>query len=259
MKTVIPLNTIVEYKLTSNSSPLSFDTVDQIMKLAHEAYKAEKGVLSVFPLDKLDKDIEWKWQTDRGSLPKRIESWFYKQHKIKLSSVVTSNIGNVARAVIPKDQIYYFDFTKDLNWNQGDFGDHGSCFFRPDGPGYQPEAMKNSGRFYGVRFFKKVPQNSNMSLDVEKFYENEDGYYIGISRAWMGESPRTNSTLKVLFNGYGLTTNQISTIVADYLEADRKRVYITGTDLYMNGDGYVIGDSGEVNKLGDSFNLDFAS
>lgn len=255
MTKTIPLDKIVEFKLTSNNSPLGPETVDEIMKVSYEGFKSEKGIFEQFPFGKLDKDIEWKWQAERGSLPKRIESWFYKEYKIKLDPTITSNIGNIARAVIPKDQIYHFDFTKKLDWRKGDFGDPQSCFFSSDGPGMSPKLMQESGRFYAIRFFKQIPQNSSVTLDVPRYYEDEDAYYIGISRSWMGDSPKKDSSMKVIFNGYGLTTQQISAIVSDYFDADYKKVYVSNTDLYINGDGYVIGDKEEVRRFGDNFNL----
>lgn len=258
MKTEIPLDKIVEFKLKSNNTPLGPETVDEIMKISFDAFQAEKGAFATFPFDKLDRDVEWKWQSDRGSLPKRIESWFYKEYKIKLDPKILSNLGNIARATIPKDQVYYFDITKDFNWKAGDFGDPQSCFFGPSGPEYNPVNMQNSGKFYAIRFFKKMPKNASFTLlDVDKYYEDEDTYYIGISRSWMGDSPKAGSSLKVIFNGYGLTTLQISNIMADYLEAATKKVYIGDTDLYINGDGYVIGDKKDVDKFGDRFNLNF--
>lgn len=261
MKTTIPLDTIVEFKLTSNHSPLGTETVDKIMKIAQEAYKAEKSttdkIPDPFPIDKLQTDIEWRWQSDRGSLPKRVESWFYKKCKMKLDSVVSSEIGNVARAVIPKDQTYYMDFTKNFNWAKGDFGDPQSCFYGMNGPGHNPQAMQASGKFYAVRFFKKWEKDRTVDLGLRKYYEDDESYYTGISRSWMADSPKKNSSLKAIFNGYGLTTHQISTIVSEYLEADNKKVYIGDTDLYINGDGYVVGDKEEVRKFGERFNLNF--
>ena len=64
-----------------------------------------------------------------GTMPKRIGKWLYKGYQKKISSAFMAEIGNIARAHTIKEDIFIFDITQQLDWNAGDFGDDGSCYF----------------------------------------------------------------------------------------------------------------------------------
>jgi len=64
-----------------------------------------------------------------GTMPKRVSKYLYNNHKLKVSSSFMAAIGNIARAHTVKEDIFIFDITQSLDWDAGDFGDDGSCYF----------------------------------------------------------------------------------------------------------------------------------
>jgi len=259
--TEIPTNEIIEFGLNSDNIKLDDATIDSIMVMVFEEVKKIDTPFTTIGIATLKTEIDWQWKTDRGTLPKRIDNWFYKKTNTSLDAQIVSQIGNLARAKVPKDQKYWFDINTTFDWRQGDFGDHGSCFFSSNPtvmgslklPGWQLDVMRNDDRFQAIRFFKPIEKkNTTLSWDDNHFYEDEDKFYIGLSRAWIWNSfikgkkpwgvPEETYSTKTFFNGYGLTTESISHVFSAYVEKAYKYVSIKETDLYINNNGYIVGD-----------------
>ena len=256
----LPINQILEYKLESDFQPLTPETIDQIITEVSTYYHKIHGVLASFPMASMATAIEWKWNAERGTLPKRIATWYYQLFNKKLDEEILSNIGNIARKEIPKAQTYYFDITDKLDWKKGDFGDHQSCFFDYDG-GTNTNAftgMRNSGKFKAIRFFKPIPANASIA-GINRFYTTEEKSYIGICRAWMYEYEKVKKVGKisisnpvgVIFNGYGLTTLKVASIISSYAGTSQKYISFNSDWLYINDNGYVIGDDNHIKEIKD--------
>jgi hypothetical protein len=189
------------------------------------------------------KDWSWDWCVNGrgeyvGTLPKRLQKYYYNEWKIKLGKETISQIGNLGRQHCPKtEQVgYFFDFTQTFDWDAGDFGDDGSCFWSCHAAARDMLAENGA---YAIRFYEDK--------------NGEDGY----ARAWL---VRKNDYL-VVFNGYGMETLRIARILSAYLDnAYYKRISLTNNyeesgTLYINGGGgFLVGSQQVVNNIS---SLDF--
>ena len=255
--TEIPNNQIIEFSLKSDSIPIEAEARDQIEKLLLSIWEGtDRKGHSGFDWGSLAQNIEWCWMTERGTLPKRIGSWYHKQYLVDLNAEQLSLIGNIARTVIPKDQTYWFDIDTTLDWRGGDFGDESSCFFDSGNnkiPGTSPKIMRNDGRFKAIRFFKPIEKNSSLSSMVTHYYEDKDKFYMGQARAWIFQEIRKGKVISypynVIFNGYGQQTGTITRIFSLYTELPSKYVIVTDSGLYINDNGYIITDKEVIDKI----------
>ena len=273
----IPKNQIIKFNLDSERILIPGYVVGEIITIIRDAWSKDQNPDTwdqVFSYSACNDSIEWVWITSRGTLPKRIANWYYKAYNKQLDATIVSKIGNIVRAAMPKDQVYYFDIVDKLNWRAGDFGDHGSCFFSSSNGrtirGHSPYLMEKDGRFKAIRFFKPIDNsNTTLSGSAHKFYENKDFFYYGISRAWIYEHSNLLSakvggveikdTVQVIFNGYGLTTKSISQIFSKYMDINSTydisykniRFEEEYDMLYINDNGYVIGRDEIIERVDD--------
>jgi len=246
------------YHLTINSeyTPLPDSTISKVIAVMmiehmHNMHKSS----GFFAPAKFYRDIEWRWMADRGSLTRRISRWYNDQYSMNISPISLSAIGNIVRDEILKNQDYHIDFTSRFNWNDGDFGDSGSCFWSSNVRAR--DGMQQSGKFIAVRFFKRsdygknYPGHLTVSPSRHMFYTEENRYaYSGYARAWICKEfiPLKDKLYPVwiLINGYGVATKQIASIVAAFHNQSVKPIYVTNNTnlhggLYINGKGYLIG------------------
>lgn len=99
------------------------------LKTAVVEFLAERDVVVEFP-----KDWLWDWTLGpnpsgySGNLPKRISKLRYQQHGKRIEVKVQSDLGEMFQRLLPKEQLMTVDFTRDLTWEAGEFGDKSSCF-----------------------------------------------------------------------------------------------------------------------------------
>ena len=80
-----------------------------------------------FPVYELLK-LEWVWRGQNGrTLPQRIATVLRQFNYIPES--VLGEIGDSIRTAIPVEQNVLYDIVDKFNWEAGDFGDGGSCFW----------------------------------------------------------------------------------------------------------------------------------
>ena len=171
------------------------------------------------------------WMTNKGAFPKRVASYMYKTYNVRLSSQVMRSIGNTAQQNSTQGELI-FDFTRQILWPAGAFGDGGSCFWT-DYNGARI-AMMRAGigaiRIYGSSIRPRLK---------------------GVGRAWF--FPHKEHF--VLFNAYGplqarSMANFLGQLFGDYkytpvhighTRRDPITKLYTGTyQLYLNSDGYII-------------------
>jgi hypothetical protein len=180
----------------------------------------------------------WVWvvqkgETYRGKFPKRVAQYYKKVHNLKAPDAFIEQIGNIARAHSEELSVYYFDFTRDFDWEEGDFGDDGSCFW-----GGNAAALD------------MLYANGAQAI---RFYNN---YGHGIARAWL--VPMEAEGITFIFNGYGFPGNPTLTVAqafARFTELRYQQVALTnnGSDddtLWINsGIGYVIGKAKRIEEI----------
>ncbi len=158
-----------------------------------------------------------------GNLQKRIKKLF-KQRGIEVSPEVLSEISDIISKARNGSRTA-MDFNTDFNWNSGDFGDRGSCYWTDRE--YCRRFMQNDARFGAVRFF--------------------DSEGKGIARAWTYYDEPSDSV--VVWNAYGYNLEVIAKRVAQYLNVVNEktvRLYANNDSveyLYINnGHGIVLGE-----------------
>lgn len=220
--------------LTAPKGTIATAGIEAIMSLvaAQQPQQGEWKILNPdYPqwfLPRLPDDWQWVWTIQRGTyagtMPKRVSSYYHKVHKLKCPPDFLREIGNIARQHSETNAAYNFEFVDHFDWQAGDYGDGGSCF-------------------WGSRESARDIMRENGGLAV-RFY-NPEGK--GIARAWV--QPIADD-LHLVWNGYGFpgdATLTIARIVALHLNASYKRIEVRNNHvdsgvLYINGGrGFLIG------------------
>lgn len=190
-----------------------------------------------------DHYFDWRLRDERNRrLSKRISSYLNKNHDISLPKDALTYIGKLAsdNCVTGK---YHFEFTESLDWERGTFGDPSSCFW--------------SDRRYARKMMEKA------GLLAIRIY---DEYNNGKARAWVlpyipiGKKGNRKDANRaegfVVFNGYGLQTRNIATIISRVFEYDYKKVNLRNHggyngSLWINdeGSGYAISKPEILEKI----------
>jgi hypothetical protein len=185
-------------------------------------------------LSGLPDDWDWTWVVQRGeyagTFPKRVSAYYFKRG-LKCPPSFLTILGNIARAHSLNGETYRFDFVDQFDWEAGDFGDDGSCYWGKHAGARQ--MLADNGAF-AVRFF--------------------DAHGDGIGRAWLYE---TRIAAWVLWNGYGLSsgTLTIARVLAAHFGTTYKKIFLNnrGLDngmLWINGGaGYVLGAQADIEPL----------
>ena len=262
------INKLYELRINSEYSDLSNDIIAEITKtvITDFIFNSEDPFKS-FPIYSFIGDVDWRWMSNRGALPKRISKWFKDNLNMYLTSDTLTSIGNIARKTILKDQIYYFDFTDEICWKQGNFGDHGSCFMRENPGETTPitKAMSEDERFFAIRLFRQhnhtlIKQENSEEKNI--YYSDNIHWYSGISRALicndnvevLRKGVKIEYPLFIVFNGYGLSTFQIAGVVTKFLGTSSKRIQIANNKkvtggLYVNNHGIVVGAEDIISSI----------
>lgn len=180
----------------------------------------------------------WTWIVQRGeyagTFPKRVAKFLWKKANLHCPESFLSELGNIARRHSSEARTYYIDFAGSIDWQDGDFGDEGSCYW---GDNEAAQGILEENGAFAIRFY------------------SDDTFENGIGRAWIYE--RRNNF--VLWNGYGVedrdATLNIARIFAAYLGKSYSRVHLTnngseGGTVYINGGrGYLIGEASEIEAI----------
>jgi hypothetical protein len=194
-----------------------------------------RGILSTHAPDATCLPATWNWAARVGgfgeyvgTLPKRIAKFYWQKSKMKLSSDLLGKIGSVIGLHTSKAEAYTFDITDSFDWEAGDFGDDGSCYWSCHA-GARP-AMKKHG------------------CTAIRFYDENGG---GMGRAWLCDTEDG----VVLFNSHGLDAPLAARILATYRGLSYRKVDLenngkTNGLIWINCDGYLIGPEELVNNHG---------
>jgi hypothetical protein len=181
-------------------------------------------------LQHLPDDWNWQWLVERGeyrgNFPRRASAYYHRHLKLRCPENFLSELGNLARTHSESEESYTMEFTRNLLWKRGAFGDM-TCWHEG-----QKQCLMDANGF-AVRFYK-------------------DGK--GFGRAWM-YSPE--DSVYITFNGYGYESVQIARIVAAYLKMEYKAIDVTidgdtGGFMYVNDrSGFVIGTAETIEGYDD--------
>jgi len=238
------------YKMKAPKGTITATGVREIFRLIYDQNVLEGEWAKLNPdceggryLHTLPPDWAWVWVVQksdsyRGKFPKRGAQYYKKVHNLKAPDSFIEEIGNIARAHSEEISVYHFDFVDRFDWQDGDFGDDGSCFW---GSNATARDMLHDNGAHAIRFFNKKGR--------------------GIARAWV--VPLEKEGVYFLFNGYGFPGNPTLTIAqafARFTELRYQSVVLTNNGseddtLWINGgSGYFIGKATRIQEL---FHYDF--
>lgn len=158
-----------------------------------------------------------------GTFPKRVSSWLKREHGKKIDSLSLSKIGNLAKMHGNDGSQIIYDVTDRLDWNAGDFGDSGSCFW---GSYAQTRYHFQQSGFLAMRLYD---ENGN-----------------GTSRSWVAPNLPEDGCY-IMFNGYGRQLVVQARVLATDLGLSYKKIRLSNfgeytSEFYINsGVGYLLG------------------
>lgn len=182
----------------------------------------------------LPDDWQWVWVITGkaeyvGTFPKRVSKYLYKQG-YKCPPEFLQTLGTLAKMHSGDSVSYTFEIVDRIDWNSGDFGDSGSCYWGSHVPA--KGMVEDNG--YAIRFF--------------------DSFGAGLGRAWIA---LYEADLHIFFNGYGFDNGPltIARVFAFNFGLSYKRIALenNGTSngmLYINGGyGYAVGTTQRLATL----------
>jgi hypothetical protein len=255
---LVEFEKLYEFRLNSEYTLLSETAVESIGQAILVDYTINgKPLEKPFPIKSFLNEIRWCWMDTRGTLAKRLGKWLKDNLEFTLTDGTKTAVGNIVREHLAKDKIYHIDFTRNLTWPAGNFGDHSSCFMGTDaGRRDIPKEMMRDPRFAAMRFFKRSGNQIAHHKDDPKnnyYYTDENYYHQGISRAFLCFDSYVNEDKKaspviIVFNGYGLTTNLIADVLSSFVGLASRKIDLSNNNhvsggLYINSHGIAISDN----------------
>lgn len=164
-----------------------------------------------------------KKQVNGMRLTKYLSKYMHDRYGINLSPGILTEIGNIASNYAKKPFSGKFEFSHDLMWDAGDFGDGGSCFWND--------------------YWYARPTILYAGGGAIKFY-NKSGR--GMGRCWfLMDRPKKGEF--IIFNGYGRNdsydTRKLAMIIASMFGLKLQPIDLElGEGVYVNSrSAYVLG------------------
>jgi hypothetical protein len=159
-----------------------------------------------------------------GTLPKRIAK-FYARNGIRLPNDLLGKIGSIANADLVSQSIYGLDIDFNFEWDPGDYGDEGSCY-------------------WGCRTDAKQLIRDSDGCAIRVYVKNDYNNWEGYGRCW---ALPINETDIVIFNAYPKNfkliklARMISTIIGyNYNEVSLSNNETKGGLLWINGSNHYV-------------------
>ncbi len=200
-------------KVKVKENIIGYEAVARIAKhISSVVPIGEEEVFSVVDM------AERVWMNEMGTYPKRVRALIKEYLWEKLSPEDVSIIGNMAKEHSLIMEEFGYDFTRNFNWNAGDFGDQKSCFW---GEGNDRDILSANG-FEAFRVYNKNGE--------------------GVARCWV----KREDDFIVAFNGYGIETRHLAEMIRTIEEYKyKKEVHLTincgGLSMYVNDEvGHIL-------------------
>lgn len=177
--------------------------------------------------------FDWRLKTERGSLEKRIKRYLYHNgYRVNCSfmGILGSMIGK--QTIRNVNRHYVCSFTSTFDWEDGDFGDDGSCFW--DNGRFSLQVLMENGVW--ALLFWQVDGNGDLQ---------------GVGRCWLVRTMEKGKPY-ILFNLYGIepyelamafrqitglrlvATFLVNNVANDVVYINDGRGYIAVTDEYFD-------------------------
>lgn len=161
----------------------------------------------------------------KGKILKRFAKHFKEQNGFALGNEVMGILGDKIQYYLSQDtNDHVMDFTDIFDWNDGDFGKSGSCWWN--------------------EYKESLPTFENGGGWAVRFYQNEDDT-SGIGRTWIYPA---NGFL-VCFNSYGTSRANTSKAIKALFNLHGITLHYTAREVYNSQDNnipYINGDTGFI-------------
>lgn len=213
----------------------------------------------------------------RGTYPKRVQQWLLKNYDVQISdksNIINDLLGKVHKNQIP--ETLYARFAKKIDWNAGNFGDSGSCYWGCNA--ITRYFLSNWNCFQAMCFYTRLDKMTKEEFDQRyqgspQFYWQDGWVYKGYGRCltalhfpfnnvflmWNAypNGEMINQYLSAFFNGISQSDQELGKKLSS------KQVSFTnkgeaGGWFYTNGRAcLLVGLEEELNKIGTSVDLGY--
>lgn len=174
-----------------------------------------------------------EWQTKDGNFTKRLSKYAYKNHGLKVTPEILTQVGNIGQQHSQGTDVE-IEFTRDLNQSASEFGHEDSCWWQS---------------YYASRCTLK--NNGGMGL---RTFDDNDRWNPVTGRAWVMPLKAVDGTFEptsntetpdayIVFNGYGkLGGYAPARIMAALNGMTYRKVDFYAEPMYVNSEaGYLVG------------------
>ena len=160
----------------------------------------------------------------------------------RLVEMYQSEIGNTLGQSFNGHQYHVIDVTQVFDWDDGDFGDSGSCFW--DDMSWCRRTMEEHGayafRLYGSgRSYAPSGFEEDVHELITQCGVNVNDVYNRYARCWAAVD-KPKGGMVTIFNTYGISESRMARVLANFLGLSYVKCYVSNTDLYINSCSYIL-------------------
>ena len=159
-----------------------------------------------------------------------------------VSNGYKSELGDRLGSAMTGYRYHVLDATQYLDWEDGDFGDEGSCYW--DDMSWCRELLEEEGayafRLFGGNAWRTSNYFGTEARDLldKHGIDNED-VYPSFARCWAAVGKPTVDSVTI-FNTYGIEERRMARVVASFLGLSHVACYVADTNLYMNCNNFLL-------------------
>lgn len=175
-------------------------------------------------------DIGLDWVVPKadyaGTFPKRVASWYRRNARPLLTAELQRVIGEIGARLGPQvnhGRTYFCDLVRHIDWDAGDFGDDGSCYWT-------------------TNKVARPALNDDPYTGALRFWSGDDDDAHGIARCWV---TRCDEHV-IVWNAYGLNAVTCARVLAaalpgyTYAKCDLVNNGERKGKVWINGDAHVL-------------------
>jgi hypothetical protein len=212
-----PLDTLINASFEKRYLPGVYEAISKYMA-DNNVYVQEEGSIDTF-----------KFEDIGGARPTRqLSQYLYEKYKIHLAEQHISWVGNIVDRYTLYRESIIFSITNSFDWDSGDFGDSGSCFWG-DCEDHK-ELLEASG---GMAFRIHDPDCPRLSE--------------GLGRCWL--YPTRESGFITAFNGYGINLTRLTNYMSAYFNLLFRDIRLSSSIFINNDHGVLLGTGKRILKI----------